>query len=131
MTEDLRVERAWLADGGFASKIENAADWVWQLRQLRKGTTTMGLAINVDRVVSVLLADGWHEVAPRNPDDSRSSFIIDAYEYVTPHIRQEDDAPAVWQNDDPGFAFAEADGKHWIVGPLTAIMAIRYRGYGT
>lgn len=90
----------------------------------------MSLAINVDRVVAVLLADGWHDVAPRTPDDPRSSFIVDAYEYVTSRSRQEDDVPSIWHNDDPGFAFAEADGKHWVVGPLTAIVAVRYRGYG-
>ncbi len=87
----------------------------------------MSLAINVERVVAVLLTDGWHDVAPRSTDDPLSSFIIDAYEYVTAHAAN--DERSVWHNDDPGFAFAEADGKHWVVGPLTAILAVRYRGY--
>ncbi len=90
----------------------------------------MSLAINVERVVAVLLADGWHDVSPRTPDDPRSSFTIDAYEYVTPQVRQDDEGPSIWHNDDPGFAFSEADGRHWIIGPLTSIRAIRYRGYG-
>lgn len=89
----------------------------------------MSLAINVDRVVAVLLADGWHEVGPLNRNDTRSSFIIDAYEYVTSRPPRDDDAPPVWRNDDPAFAFAEADGEHWVVGPLAAILAVRYRGY--
>jgi hypothetical protein len=35
---------------------------------------TMSLAIAIDRVADVLLADGWHKVADR-------SFDLDAYEY--------------------------------------------------
>ena len=35
----------------------------------------MSLAIDVDRVIQVLLADGWHEVL----DDS---FDLDAYEFI-------------------------------------------------
>ncbi|MFN2555626.1 MAG: hypothetical protein ABR592_01930 [Nitriliruptorales bacterium] len=87
----------------------------------------MSLAINVERVVAVLLTDGWHDVAPRGSNDPRSSFIIDAYEYVTSQPGL--DERSVWTNDDPGFAFAEGDGSHWVVGPLTAIRAVRYRGY--
>ncbi len=87
----------------------------------------MSLAINVERVVAVLLPDGWHEVASRGSNDPRSSFIIDSYEYVTSQPPNDD--RSVWHNDDPGFAFAEGDGRHWVVGPLTAILAVRYRGY--
>jgi hypothetical protein len=35
----------------------------------------MSLAIDVDRVAAVLLADGWHTV-------SNDSFELDAYEYL-------------------------------------------------
>lgn len=35
----------------------------------------MSLEIEVDRVMSVLLADGWHDVAEK-------SFEIDAYEFI-------------------------------------------------
>ena len=35
----------------------------------------MSVAIDVDKVISVLLGDGWHSVA----DDS---FLIDSYEYL-------------------------------------------------
>lgn len=87
----------------------------------------MSLAINVERVVAVLLSDGWHDVAPLSSNDTRTSFIIDAYEFVTAQPGY--DERSVWHNDDPGFAFAEADGRHWIVGPLAAILAVKYRGY--
>ena len=40
----------------------------------------MSLAIDVDRVMSVLLADGWHKVSAFR--DGCSSFDIDAYEYL-------------------------------------------------
>ena len=39
----------------------------------------MSLAIDVDKVGGVLLADGWHKVRWQ---DGRSTFDIDAYEYV-------------------------------------------------
>jgi hypothetical protein len=40
----------------------------------------MSLAIDVNRVSAVLLADGWHKVSLFG--DGRSSFDIDAYEYL-------------------------------------------------
>ena len=42
----------------------------------------MSLAIDIDKVQAVLLADGWHNVAPLADDEERSSFDIAAYEYV-------------------------------------------------
>jgi hypothetical protein len=42
----------------------------------------MSLAINVDRVEAVLLADGWHEVSLN--DESVSSFTLDAYDFISP-----------------------------------------------
>ena len=42
----------------------------------------MSLAIDVDRVAAILLIDGWHKVAER---DGKSSFGMDAYEYLEPH----------------------------------------------
>jgi len=39
----------------------------------------MSLAIDIDNVCAVLLADGWHEVVWK---EGKSTFIIDAYEYI-------------------------------------------------
>ncbi len=72
----------------------------------------MSLAIDVDNVSAVLLADGWHTVADQ-------SFEIDAYEFM-------------WQGDllynaNAGFAFTETDGAV-VMGPMTAILAVRVGG---
>lgn len=75
----------------------------------------MSLAIDVDNVTAVLLADGWHTVV----DDS---FNLDAYEYT-------------WQGEAlhgggqsgvcaTGYAFTDSDGDS-LAGPLTAILAVR------
>jgi hypothetical protein len=97
----------------------------------------MSLAIDVDRVKAVLLADGWHAV-------EHQSFTLDSYEYIwyssaaekakgdfqTMHGGGRDGLCAT------GFSFAtppraghqgdEADVGDYIVGPLTAILAVRY-----
>jgi len=66
----------------------------------------MSLAIDIDRVTAVLLADGWHQV-------EEESFVLDSYEYV---YRTEYDA---------GFLF-KTTGGDYIAGPLSAIQAVRY-----
>jgi hypothetical protein len=40
----------------------------------------MSLAINVDRVEAVLLADGWHEVSLN--EQNVSSFTLGAYDFI-------------------------------------------------
>lgn len=78
----------------------------------------MSLAIEVDDVTEVLLADGWHTVLD-------ASFLLDAYEYM-------------WGDDllhgggsggicATGFSFKEKTllAITVVEGPLTAIMAIR------
>lgn len=79
----------------------------------------MSLWIDVDNVVSVLLADGWHEV-------EEESFTMDSYEFH-------------WRGDcmhggggsgicATGFSFVEQIAGGTMVftqGPLTAILAIR------
>lgn len=73
----------------------------------------MSLAIDVDRVSSVLIAGSWYTVA-------NNSFALDSYEYL-------------WNGDalpqDPllpasGFAFTEPNG-YVVAGPLTSILAVR------
>jgi hypothetical protein len=39
----------------------------------------MALKLNVEKVRSVLLADGWHEVTSI---DGKSTFGVDAYEFI-------------------------------------------------
>ena len=85
----------------------------------------MSLAIDIDAVTKVLLADGWHEVA-------EESFTMDAYEF----IRAADGRrlePQVYLGGgqatgvcETGFEFLEvvAGVRCWIAGPLTSILAV-------
>jgi hypothetical protein len=91
----------------------------------------MSLAINVDHVTDVLLADGWHPCDPMDysqdvgDDGAVSSFDLDAYEYLDVDDSallpggREDLVPAT------GFTFYE-DGQR-ICGPITSIIAVRTR----
>ncbi len=84
----------------------------------------MSLAIDVDRVTQVLLADGWHEV---EFSGSTSSFSLDAYEFIQGHEGKADDVlhgggqggicatGATWQEKGATFFC-----------PLTAILAVCY-----
>jgi hypothetical protein len=84
----------------------------------------MSLAIDVDRVNSVLLADGWHEVA-------ETSFDLDSYEYLSYEGGPHED-PMVLHGGGhsgvcaTGFAFKESATGRFIAGPLTAIHAVMY-----
>jgi hypothetical protein len=85
----------------------------------------MSLAIDVDRVTHVLLADGWHEVTD-------VSFTLDAYEFVWYPAGRQGSSPKRdimhgGGNDGvcaAGFSFKTAEGDY-IQGPLTAILAVR------
>ncbi len=88
----------------------------------------MSLAIDVDKIAAVLLIDGWHDVAS---SDGRSSFGMDAYEFLEPHPDpsknplmhlsggQEKLVPAT------GAHWTEADGAS-VFCPVTAILAVKY-----
>ena len=80
----------------------------------------MSLAINVDDVVAVLLADGWHEVYGR-------SFDIDAYEYTAgkKQVISFDPETSVGVTY-MGFVFTDSKGDR-LAGPMTAIQAVRVR----
>jgi hypothetical protein len=80
----------------------------------------MSLAIDVDRVTHVLLADGWHKVQGR-------SFDLDAYEY----IQKSDEEPipllrggSVTGIPSTGACWNEA-GDVRLSCPLTSILAIK------
>lgn len=94
----------------------------------------MSLAIDVDRVSGVLLADGWHEVGGR-------SFGMDAYEYLwfggwERGTMNYDHCPPDREPPDPivfevgkytsylGFEFTDDKGQ-LLSGPVTAILAVR------
>lgn len=78
----------------------------------------MSLAIDVDKVVSVLLADGWHEVL-------KESFELDSYEFTwsgsAVHGGGQSGVCAT------GFTFLVTEQGIKLAGPLTAILAVRYR----
>jgi hypothetical protein len=93
----------------------------------------MSLAIDVDNITHVLLADGWHEVRD-------ASFGTDSYEFVggegtgdSPMLggRQEKQIPAAGHRGSTsrehfaaaGFSFSEGD--HVICGPLTSVLAVK------
>ncbi len=80
----------------------------------------MSLAIDVDEVTEVLLADGWHTVSDK-------SFELDAYEYTwSGEVAHGGGSSGVCAT---GFAFREdwATPPRLMAGPLTAILAVRYR----
>jgi len=67
--------------------------------------------INPERVIAVLLADGWHVVP--TPGDV-STFKIETYEYGEPmsHVG--------------GFTFDEGNGLT-VSGPLVSVLAVRHK----
>lgn len=79
----------------------------------------MSLAINVDNVDAVLLADGWHDVADN--EDGVSSFSMDAYEYVWGEFVHQDSRHCATL----GFDFVEVKTGYRIAGPVTSILAVR------
>ena len=92
----------------------------------------MSLAIDVDTVVAVLLADGWHEVFD-------NTFSLDSYEFLWSgregaSIQEarddfdEYDAEIVHGGGESGICatgFAMRTVEGWIYGPLTSILAVR------
>jgi len=78
----------------------------------------MSLAIDIDNVIAVLLAGKWHNVIEK-------SFVIDSYEFVRgDQVELGGGTCALVAST--GFAFKTTKDE-WIAGPLTAILAVRYR----
>ena len=88
----------------------------------------MSLAINIDKVIRVLLSDGWHDVL-------EESFTLDAYEYLWYPSDHETAMNAEIVHGggksgvcSTGFKFQGIgnadDGPLWMYGPLTAIQAV-------
>lgn len=79
----------------------------------------MSLYINTNNVISVLLADGWHEVVD-------SSFDLDAYEMYWDSNGK--DLLVLGGGQDKltsttGFSFKGLDGK--VFGPLTSVLVVK------
>jgi hypothetical protein len=86
----------------------------------------MALAIDVDRVSEVLLADGWHRCDTDETDVS--TFSMDAYEYLwRPDPDDQWNITVMGHGNDymghTGFTFTEDDVR--VFGPLSAIQAVR------
>jgi hypothetical protein len=82
----------------------------------------MSLAINIDAVDGVLLADGWHKI-------HKNSFEIDAYEFLRGGS-SENEKPRLAGGQEAlipaaGATWTESDGTQ-IFCPLTAVLAVRY-----
>jgi hypothetical protein len=82
----------------------------------------MSLEIDPEDVLKVLLADGWHEVVP-------GTFTLDAYEFVEHGQDGERDFVLHGGGDSGvcsiGFRFEQPASAHFILGPLTAILAVK------
>jgi hypothetical protein len=82
----------------------------------------VSLAIDVDKVVGVLLADGWHGVQD-------ASFTLDSYEYIW-HDDPDDPRHRELVHGATGCRFLErldeVIERFWTSGPLTAILAVRH-----
>lgn len=84
----------------------------------------MSLAIDLDTVSRVLLADGWHDVLP-------GSLTLDAYEMHHSDVGL-DDWPASWplrggsdsSVPSTGFRFTRAEGGTQVSGPVTSLLAL-------
>lgn len=76
----------------------------------------MSLSIDVDKVLEVLLGDGWHLV-------ENKSFAIDSYEFMWEAGMG--DTPM--HSGGPGFTFEELDddGLFEVSGPITSVLAVR------
>jgi hypothetical protein len=82
----------------------------------------MSLAIDIDDVTAVLLADGWHYVY-------KKSFALDSYEFM--HGEQLEHGGGNSGVCATGFSFIERDQsatavEEQISGPLTSIIAVRH-----
>ncbi len=82
----------------------------------------MSLAIELDYVKGVLLADGWHEV-------EEQSFYLDTFEFVwgvdaqgKPNVVHAAGAGGVSAG---GFSFIDERGDR-LFGPITSIIAVHY-----
>jgi|SRR6266550_6509050 len=91
----------------------------------------MSLAIDIDKVSDVLLADGWHHVEFAK---GKSTFVIDAYEFLEHREKGRDPLVHVGGGLVAGVTSTGAEwleresGESYLVTcPLTAILAVKRR----
>ena len=89
----------------------------------------MSLAIDIDKVSDVLLADGWHHVESAN---GKSTFVIDAYEFLERRGEGRDPISHVSAGTVAGVPSTAAQwlefesGKSYVVTcPFTSILAVK------
>lgn len=91
----------------------------------------MSLWIDTNKVVAVLLADGWHEV-------DGNTFDIDAYEYCEsrkPDPLNPKEPERIWCSYDgpsevtSGFQFTDKVTGQAIYGPMRSLLAVRCRSH--
>jgi len=89
----------------------------------------MSLAIDVDKITGVLLADGWHVVDKNR--EGKSTFGIDSYEYLW-YCREDKYDPEVLLGGGRD-SHTTAYGAHWeerggveMFCPITSILAVHY-----
>lgn len=74
----------------------------------------MSLSINVEKVVGILLPDGWHEVVP-------VSLWFDAFELIEPGDKYSVQPKA----ESTGICWQEPDNEDVFYAPLTSLLAVR------
>jgi hypothetical protein len=94
----------------------------------------MSLAIDIDAVTGVLLADGWHTVDPLPDEPDVSSFALDAFELGT-HVPGYDGTGQVgWRDFDlihgAGIGFAFREHGVIVAGPFASILGLSYPASG-
>jgi len=77
----------------------------------------VSLMIDTDLVVSVLLADGWHDVA-------NNSFDFDAYEFHCPRQLGERFYPQPPEVCCTGATWVDGEGRRYYC-PATSVLAVR------
>jgi hypothetical protein len=100
-----------------------------------KGRNHMSLAIEVDDITHVLLADGWHTVHD-------ASFGIDSYQFMwregmgdgpileggqEKHIAAAGHRGSTSREHIAAAGFSFTEGDHVLCGPLTSVLAVKVK----
>jgi hypothetical protein len=102
---------------------------------IMKGRKPMSLAIEVDDITHVLLADGWHTIHD-------ASFGIDSYEFIwgegmgdspmlgsgqEKHIAAAGHRGSTSREHIAAAGFSFTEGDHILCGPLTSVFAVKVK----
>lgn len=78
----------------------------------------MSLAIDINKVTHVLLADGWHKVRD-------NSFLLDSYEFISGKPSNFNIEHGGGDSDICAVGFYFLSDRCEIFGPLTSILAVK------